>query len=222
MTPISAGPFPPKGSNRTLLPSELPRSAGPLLSAYPRSPLPGWADIIKREDDIKTPVTPPTAYTDFLKALSPALSTPASSNSSSFSDKSGKLTPNSQPSSAGSTCACTADQKASSSPVAPPTPFVRPTPSRTPSGRTPNTLQRLRIPQSPAFSPTMDSPKSAAIRSPFSPADWIIEGKTRQFASPRSSGGHRPVSVRQVVTRTVTYTRTPLEPAPRGKRRKIE
>jgi hypothetical protein len=30
------------------------------------------------------------------------------------------------------------------------------------------------------------------------------------------------VSVRQVVTRTVTYCRTPLEPAPRGKRRKIE
>ena len=30
------------------------------------------------------------------------------------------------------------------------------------------------------------------------------------------------VSVRQVVTRTVTYCRTPLEPAPKGKRRKIE
>lgn len=30
------------------------------------------------------------------------------------------------------------------------------------------------------------------------------------------------MSVRQVVTRTVTYCRTPLEPAPRGKRRKLD
>ena len=28
--------------------------------------------------------------------------------------------------------------------------------------------------------------------------------------------------MRQVVTRTVTYCRTPLEPAPRGKRRKLD
>jgi len=30
------------------------------------------------------------------------------------------------------------------------------------------------------------------------------------------------VHVRQVVTRTVTYCRTPLDPAPKGKRRKLE
>lgn len=59
------------------------------------------------------------------------------------------------------------------------------------------------------------------MRSPFSPADWYVEGKARYFEPPRS-GCHRPVSVRQVVTRTVTYTRTPLDPAPKGKRRKLE
>ncbi|MCJ1306468.1 hypothetical protein MMC25_000110 [Agyrium rufum] len=223
-TPCSAGPYPfdmPR-SARPLLPSELPRSAGPLLSAYPRSPLPGWAHLIKEEENIKTPLTPPTAYTDFLKALSPAISTPATSNSSSFSDKSGKLTPMSQPSSTSSSFpTCGLDSK-TSAPSMPNTPFVRPHLSRTPSCRTPTTLQRLRIPGSPVYSPTTASPKSSAMRSPFSPADWVLDGKTRHFASPRSSGGHRPVSVRQVVTRTVTYTQTPLEPAPRGKRRKLE
>lgn len=36
------------------------------------------------------------------------------------------------------------------------------------------------------------------------------------------SGKNSKVCVRQVVTRTVTYCRTPLDPAPKGKRRKIE
>ena len=173
---------------------------------------------------MKTPITPPTAYTDFLKALSPAISSPSTGNStsSSFSDKDGKLTPISQPSSAGSKRSCGRENDMSTSaPLIPPSPFVRPPLSRNPSSRTPTTFRRLRIPQSPMFSPSTDSPKSSAMRSPFSPADWILEGKTRYFDPPRS-GCHRPVSVRQVVTRTVTYTRTPLEPAPKGKRRKLE
>ncbi|MCJ1373943.1 hypothetical protein MMC20_005173 [Loxospora ochrophaea] len=195
---------------------ETPKSALP--SELPRSPLPGRIDLIKQEDDLKTPITPPTAYTEFLKALSPAISSPLTSNSGSFSDKSsGKSTPTSQPSSAGSNCSCTCDtRKASSAPLVPSSPFLRPS-----SARTPTALRRLRIPQSPLYSPATDSPKSSAIRSPFSPADWFLEGKTRYYESPRS-GGHRPVSVKQVVTRTVTYTRTPLDPAPKGKRRKIE
>ncbi|MCJ1478036.1 hypothetical protein MMC13_006711 [Lambiella insularis] len=209
---------------------QTPTSAGPVLpSELPRSPLPGWADLIKQEDDLRTPITPPTAYTDFLKALSPALSSPSTANSistsTSFSDKTGHLTPISQPSSAGSTCSCKNDAKkttATSAPLVPPSPFVRPSLSRTPSARTPTSLRRLRIPQSPAYSPATDSPKSSVMRSPFSPSDWILDGKTRYYGPPRSAGGHRPVSVKQVVTRTVTYTRTPLDPAPKGKRRKIE
>ena len=203
-----------------------PHSAGPILpSELPRSPIPGWMDLIKQEDDMKTPITPPTAYTDFLKALSPAISTPSSSTTASFSDKSGKLTPISQPSSAGSHCSCKCDSRknsAVSAPLVPPSPFVRPQLTRNPSARTPTSLRRLRIPQSPSWSPATDSPKSSAIRSPFSPADWVLEGKTRYFEPPRSGAHRAAVSVRQVVTRTVTYTRTPLEPAPKGKRRKIE
>ena len=220
----------------TLPTLKTPCSAGPLPSELPRSPLPGWVErgLIKEELDLKTPITPPTAYTDFLKALSPAVSTPSTSLSNSFSDRSDKSTPTSQPSSAGSlhSCICEKDKendkdkekdisKSASAPLIPPSPFVRPQLSRTPSARTPTSLRRLRIPQSPMYSPATDSPKSSAIRSPFSPADWIMEGKTRYYHSPRSAH-HTPVSVRQVVTRTVTYTRTPLDPAPKGKRRKLE
>lgn len=205
-----------------------PRSAT-LPSELPKNPASGLLDVIKQEDGTKTPITPPTAYTDFLKALSPAISSPGTSRSPGFSDKSSpRSTPSTQPSSAGSSClSCTYDpHKTASAPMVPPSPFVRP-PN---SARTPTALRKLRIPQSPAISPATDSPKSSAIRSPFSPADWVLDGKTRYYGSPRSarSGGggcHRPVSVRQVVTRTVTYTRspvTPLEPAPKGKRRKIE
>lgn len=201
-----------------------PRSAT-LPSELPRSPASGLLDVIKQEEDLKTPITPPTAYTEFLKALSPALSSPSSSRGSTFSDKSGKSTPISAPSSAGSACSCGHEsQTATSAPIIPPSPFVRPPNSARPphSARTPTSLRRLRIPQSPViYSPATDSPKSSAVRSPFSPAEWYLEGKTRYYESPRT-GCHRPVSVRQVVTRTVTYTRTPLDPAPKGKRRKLE
>lgn len=215
----------PRSPKPELPPLKTPRSAT-LPSELPRSPAPGLLEVIKQEDDAKTPITPPTAYTDFLKALSPAVSTPGSSRSPSFSDKgSPRSTPSTQPSSAGSSClSCTYDpHKASTASMVPPSPFVRP-PN---SARTPTALRKLRIPQSPVSSPAIDSPKSSAMRSPFSPAEWVLDGKTRYYGSPRSarSGCHRAVSVRQVVTRTVTYTRspvTPLEPAPKGKRRKLE
>ena len=58
-------------------------------------------------------------------------------------------------------------------------------------------------------------------RSPFSPTSWYLAGKTNCFEAPRSAVS-KQVSVKQVVTRTVTYTRTPLEPAPKGKRRRLE
>jgi hypothetical protein len=59
-------------------------------------------------------------------------------------------------------------------------------------------------------------------RSPFSPADWNLDSNgQRYFEAPRSAC-IRPVSVRSVVTRTVTYKRTPLDPAPKGKKRKLD
>ncbi|KAL8773173.1 MAG: hypothetical protein Q9209_001849 [Squamulea sp. 1 TL-2023] len=205
-------------SPKPTLPALKTPSTATLPSELPRSPAPGMLDVIKKEDDIKTPITPPQAYTEFLKALSPAMSSPGTARSPCFS-ASGKSTPLTQPSSAGSSClSCTYDpHKTSSAPIIPPSPYMRP-PS---SARTPTALRRLRIPQSPVYSSATDSPRSATMRSPFSPADWYLEGKARYFEPPRT-GCHRPVSVRQVVTRTVTYTRTPLDPAPKGKRRKIE
>ena len=224
-----------------------PTSAGPVLpSELPRSPHPDQAcSLLKIEDDIKTPITPPSAYTDFLKALSPAVSTPCTATSMkssfSFSDRTGHLTPITQPSSAASMPSCNIETtkkrpeltSTQSAPLVPPSPFVRPTLSRSSStsSRTPTTLRRLRIPSSPYSSmsesprsavPRSATPRSAVLRSPYSPTSWIIEGKTRYFPDPPKSGCPRSVNVKQVVTRTVTYTQTPLEPAPRGKRRKIE
>ncbi|KAK4696338.1 hypothetical protein P7C71_g1553, partial [Lecanoromycetidae sp. Uapishka_2] len=234
-------------SKSATFPSEYPRSPMPksatLPSQYPKSPLPksatlpsefpksplrsGRLDVIKQEDDLKTPITPPQAYMEFLKALSPAVSTPSTGRSPIFDRVSGKSTPITQPSSAAS-CMCSGHDSvkptSASASMVPPSPYMRP-PN---SARTPTALRRLRIPQSPAWSPATDSPKSSALsssmRSPFSPADWVIDGKTRYYEAPRS-GTHKPASVRQVITKTVTYTRTPvtpLDPAPKGKKRRLE
>ena len=228
-----------------------PQATGPVLpSELPRSPHPDQdVSLLKVEDDAKTPITPPSAYTDFLKALSPAVSTPCTATSMkssfSFSDKTGHLTPITQPSSAVSFQSCDSEATSKkrpeltttqSAPLVPPTPFIRPTLSRSSStsSRTPATLRKLRIPSSPyscasprsaiskSATPRSSTPRSAVPRSPYSPTSWAIEGRTRYFPDPPKSGCPRPVSVKQVVTRTVTYTRTPLEPAPRGKRRRIE
>lgn len=61
----------------------------------------------------------------------------------------------------------------------------------------------------------MLSPLSATMSSD----DWDVEGKEQ---SQKSNTTHT-VSVRQVVTRTVTYSRAPLvEPVPQNKKRKVE
>ncbi|KAL9026324.1 MAG: hypothetical protein Q9196_004999 [Gyalolechia fulgens] len=205
-------------SPKPTLPALKTPSTATLPSELPRSPAPGMLEVIKKEGDLRTPITPPQAYTEFLKALSPAVSSPGTARSPIFSF-SGKSTPSTQPSSAGSSClSCTYDpHKTASAPIIPPSPYMRP-PN---SARTPTALIRIRIPPSPIGSPATDSPRSASTRSPFSGTDWHLDGKSR-YPDPPRTGCHRPVSVRQVVTRTVTYTRTPLDPAPKGKRRKIE
>ena len=232
MAPPSPKSLPPTIST-TSPTADTPKSPKPALPALktpkteslpselPRSPLPGRLEIIKQEDeDMKTPITPPQAYTEFLRTLSPAVSTPSTGRSPIFDRLSGKSTPITQPSSANS-CLCNSHDtsKADSAPIVPPSPFMRP-PN---SARTPTLLRKLRIPQSPAWSPITDSPKSSAHRSPFSPADWV-DGKPKCFEGSKSCT-HKPVSVRQVITKTVTYTRTPitpLDPAPKGKKRRLE
>ena len=247
-------PDPVKPSLPTL---KMPLTPGySLPSAIPRSPQSANL-FLKVEPDMKTPITPPSAYTDFLKALSPAVSTPCTATSAhssfsfTFSDRSGHLTPVSQPLSAHLSFTYRKDDlkrpeitSAKSAPLVPPTPFVRPSLARSSSTSSKTAkLRKLRIPQSPysacsesigssapssastpgsVSSPKSATPRSALPRSPFSPTNWVIEGKTKYFHDPPLSGRPRSMSVKQVVTRTVTYTRTPLEPAPRGKRRKIE
>ncbi|KAF2265662.1 hypothetical protein CC78DRAFT_183762 [Lojkania enalia] len=237
----------------------------PLSATYPselRSPMVHSAvhsaatpTFIKREEALKTPITPPSAYLDFLKTLSPVLMSPmptgtstkfvfegnrqaftpsvtSSATSASFTSTSGatdKATPTSPASSRASSC-CNCDSSKQEPPksapptkvntvtIPPPSPFTRPQSARTP---------RLYIPQSPYSPASVRSPASAhSASSPYSavsPKSWDLDKKT---------GRTRRVSVREVVTRTVTYSTTPvdpkapgfpqIDPAPRGKRRKLE
>ncbi|KAJ5997197.1 hypothetical protein N7522_008857 [Penicillium canescens] len=189
-------------------PSELhdgPLTAGPLTAG---------SDFIKREEGSPTPISPPQAYTEFLKALTPVFTSPVSAGVEfpKFKFEKRRPLPISVPSSATSTTFSTRDSpKVASATLPPPSPAPSPQ-----SARPPTTLRRLRIPQTCIYSPVSDSPRSArTIGSPFSPSDW----KIRYIETPRSAGG-KSVSVRQVVTRTVTYKRTHLDPPPKGKRRK--
>lgn len=217
---------------KTPLTSTFPSTFPSELSALSaRSPLPGYADFcIKQEDTLKTPITPPLAYTDFLKSMSMASPLPQDKPSS------GRTSPTSAPSTSSSDhsdCSCNCDgHHKSQSPVsttALPTPFTYP--SSAPSSAR---LGRLRIPESPAFSPInspMSATTAATLRSPFSarsarsPFDWDFStggGRYFDVKSPKPTRSSVRL-IRETVTRTVTYTHTPqMCPAPKGKRRKIE
>ncbi|KAM0434665.1 hypothetical protein ACHAPT_003764 [Fusarium lateritium] len=188
-------------------------------------------------DFIKTPISPPSAYTDFLtKAM--ALNSPAPS--------SGETTPDSIPDSAtseetdaSSKCNTTPPSSASSTsskrstgpsppataPMVPPSPFTYTAPMSAPLTG-PATFPSLKLPPSPSVA-NMDSPLSVSTpRSPFSARpvhsvfDWDAALKAR-FAEKKKSSRTSVRHIREVVTRTVTYTPR-MAPAPKGKRRKIE
>lgn len=210
----------------------LPPLQTPKTASFPSeisSPLPSSLSAIKKEDDLRTPITPPTAYTDFLKTLTPILSS-ASPRSAiprtfSFEDVSAKSTPRTEPSTTTSAtfpCRCDSHKSPPASATgAPSSPYFRPRSARSPG----SCLRRLRIPPSPLGSPANDSPRSSSLsqmRSPFSPADWSLDKDGHRYIETPRSGPVRPVSVRSVVTRTVTYKRTPsLDAAPKGKKRKM-
>ncbi|KKY16761.1 hypothetical protein UCDDS831_g06825 [Diplodia seriata] len=150
--PSTAAPTSPAMAATSAKPT-LPALKTPVSATYPselRSPQVATPSFVKREEGEKTPITPPAAYVDFLKALSPALMSPMPTGTST------KFT-------------------------------------------------------------FEERPPTATL----SPGAWSLDGKTKDT---------RAVSVRQVVTRTVTYTRTPvdaahvapLDPAPKGKRRRIK
>ncbi|ODH39225.1 hypothetical protein ACO22_01984 [Paracoccidioides brasiliensis] len=158
-------------SKSATFPSELHQSPV-LLSDRP--------DFIKQEDALlKTPITPPVAYIDFLKSVTPVLASPMKTASPVFSEtSSGYSSPTSQPSTASSTRSCTCDihkpHKLPAISIPPPSPFAHPR-----SARTPKSLHAQRIPASPATarSPmSASSPKSATCmsawsQSQFSPSD---------------------------------------------------
>jgi len=203
---------------------KLPQLKTPVTSTFPselsalsaKTTLSAFPDYIKMEDGIKTPITPPTAYTDFLKLASPItadrIPTPTSAPSETSSES--------------SNCSCNCENHRSPTSTMLPSPFAYPL-SAPATGR--SGPGRIRIPPSPAHSASNSplSATSASVRSPFSattarsPFDWDLSSKGRYFdiKSPRTSRGIR--HVREVVTRTVTYTPR-MSPAPKGKRRKIE
>ena len=207
-----------------LPPLQTPKSASFPSELHDDSPATSIASsIIKQEDSASTNITPltphssiplPKAYTEFLEAMTPVFS-PASAGPNfhkfHFEKKSGS--PTSQPGSAlsGSFAFSPAYTRSPTVSLPPPTPG-----SAVYSKKGFPVPRRLLLPQSLKYSPTSDSPRSAtSVRSPYSSTDL----KVRYLDTPRSSGG-KPVSVKQIVTRTVTYKRTQLEAPPKGKRRK--
>lgn len=219
-----------------------------------RSPMVASPCFSKKDDALKTPITPPSAYLDFLKTMSPALMSPAATGTSSYFkfpektsgkaaeaavDKSGTSPPTSQPvlsrntsydstnssSTAASDSAASHSSASTSTRSKPQSPRITIPPSSfaVPAPRSSRTPRRLQIPQSP-FTPALTSAHSVPspyTGTPLSAAPWSATYSPRD-ADPDVNGKPGKVSVRQVVTRTVTYCRTPLEPAPRGKRRKLD
>ncbi|TDZ24434.1 hypothetical protein C8034_v010378 [Colletotrichum sidae] len=201
-------------------PSETIFSASTPLSARPMS---------CKDLPIKTPISPPTAYTDFLKVMS--LNSPAAFRPSSSGDTTPESTTDSTPSTAASeetdvSCKCELDHKLpATAPAVPPSPFTQLPMSAPATGA--NCFPSLKIPPSPAVS-HMDSPITAStMRSPFSARsvhsvfDWDAALKAKRLNDAKKPSRTSVKNIREVVTRTVTYTPR-MNPAPKGKRRKVE
>ncbi|KAJ8603874.1 hypothetical protein MRB53_042049 [Persea americana] len=237
--------------------------SGTFPSEIARSPMACSPGFLRNQEAMRTPLTPPSAYLDFLKQMTPAMPSPMSTGRSSrfhFGDEKcerlSEITndkpatsaspPDSQPAlsrntsyesnlSNSSTNTSVSDYSAIQTAAAriepplsarirpespriviPPSPhaqFAKPGQPR--SSRTP---KRLQIPTSP-FSPNNGaSPYSST---PLSGAPWSASFSPSN-ADPEANGKPGRVSVRHTVTRTIVYCRTPLEPAPRGKRRKVD
>ncbi|KAI1208731.1 uncharacterized protein F4807DRAFT_131625 [Annulohypoxylon truncatum] len=193
-----------------------------------KTPLSAVPDFIKEEfpNSARTPISPPTAYMDFLKAMSvssPVVPEKRSSGTSTPEDDSAQESAPSTASSEQTDCSCKCGNHKSPAGI-PPSPFSSQPMSAPPTGAT--SFPSLHMPPSPAVS-TIDSPLSATARSPFSarsvrsPFDWEAALKSRyaQDCRAQKSTGKSVRHIREVVTRTVTYTPR-MDPAPKGKRRK--
>ncbi|KAG5977312.1 hypothetical protein E4U55_006879 [Claviceps digitariae] len=209
----------------TTFPSEI-------SSATTATPLSALIFTKKLDPDfIKTPITPPSAYTDFLsKAM--ALNSPSITlgDESPDSTKSNPETEGVErlPKSEAVSPTSTASSK-STAPISASVVSRTPLPTSAPMSAPPATAKfpSIKLPPSPAIS-NFDSPLSASTsrsslsaRSFHSVFDWDAALKAR-FADKKKKASRTSVrNIREVVTRTVTYTPR-MEPAPRGKRRKVE
>ncbi|KAK3175821.1 hypothetical protein K4F52_009954 [Lecanicillium sp. MT-2017a] len=226
------GPKPKLEKLSTPITSSFPSE---ITSANTATPISALSVPIKPDPDfIKTPISPPSAYTDFLtKAMSlnsPLVAsgetTPESASATDASEKSDSGKEEQSP--ATSTASSKPSPPATAAAPVPPSPFSAQIPmSAPPTGAA--TFPSLKLPASPASS-TLESPLSAAstLRSPFSARsvhsvfDWDAALKARYADLKKQKASRTSVRhIREVVTRTVTYTPR-MEPAPRGKRRKVE
>ncbi|KAL2870408.1 uncharacterized protein BJX67DRAFT_282558 [Aspergillus lucknowensis] len=181
------------------------------------------ASSSRNEDSSSTPITPPAAYTEFLKAFTPIFSSPSSAEGVDFSkyrfDRPSAYTPRSQPSSATSgSFNFNEPARSATTSLPPPTPRAPPHPRREISN-----LRRLRIPPALRYSPTSAEPPRSAMsaRSPYTPTDWRLRYyDAPRSANPRSSSSNHKMTVRHVITHTITYKTTELDAPPKGKRRK--
>ncbi|KAE8167063.1 hypothetical protein BDV40DRAFT_210047 [Aspergillus tamarii] len=180
------------------------------------------------DEPLSTPITPPAAYTEFLKKFQPILSpiTGEPDFSKIHTLREGHSTastsptsqPTSRPTSAVSgTFSFNGDStRSAAASLPPPTPYTAP-----PVRRDPRSLRALRIPPPPRYSPIAEAPRSAStLYSPYSasPSDW----RMRYWEGPHSAVPSGRFSVRHVITHTITFKRTQLEDPPKGKRRKRE
>ncbi|KAG5914464.1 hypothetical protein E4U53_004641 [Claviceps sorghi] len=204
-----------------------------ISSATTATPLSALIFTKKMDPDfIKTPITPPSAYTDFLsKAM--ALNSPSmtladlSPDSSSKSDAETERAERPSKSEAVSptSTAGSKSRPAISAPAVSRTPLPTSAPMSAPPAAA--KFPSIKLPPSPAIS-HVDSPQSASTsrsslsaRSFHSVFDWDAALKAR-FADKKHKMSRTSIRhIREVVTRTVTYTPR-MEPAPRGKRRKVE
>ncbi|KAH8841104.1 hypothetical protein MCOR07_004041 [Pyricularia oryzae] len=288
-TPVSAS-FPADAIASAVSSAKTPLSAvlrDPLASAgLPSAGLPsagmvspfGTVAMVKTEEAmIKTPISPPVAYIDFLRLASPTsmpspsvlsppltagatksklsrTSTSDSTNSNSTcktvssdeaaDDAGDRDLVDSGPSTAtseDSECSCDCDHTHKSPlnkcAVVPSSPFAVYPLSAPATGQA--HFPSLKVPPSPAKG-NVDSPVQSpfSARSVKSPFDWEAALKARRYADAaktNNSGHRRGCSkstsatnsrtsvrhIREVVTRTVTYT-PKMDPAPKGKRRKVQ
>ncbi|KAE8150768.1 hypothetical protein BDV25DRAFT_106309 [Aspergillus avenaceus] len=191
--------FPLKTSKDIIFPSELQEP-------------PSNLNVTRREGSGPS-VPPPLAYTEFLRALSPAFGSPDGPDPVTTRWSFGRplSSPSSAPSSASSASFQQDDAARDIPALAPSSPDATPR-----SANEAGPLRRFHVPP-PYIPATNESPRSPyMLRAPVSPANRRLRRTETQ-----SGINERQLTVQHIITHTITFKHTPsLDPAPRGKRRR--